>query len=321
MKKCVKISLIYIAILSVLLVGIAYIYRLPSFANFFNERFENTEFDTTKFLEDCYKKQCSQLEEEFKKQCDGMRLKCADQHLYDYQKCNQEVMTACNSNKLQTCLNTCKDLAEIEKRNQVAIQEQARKALPPSGKYLLEEEVDLSKGSRTLPSPEINRYVTPEYSVGFFIRVEKPSNNHRTLLHNTNRYYYRCPGIWIDSGNDLRILSIHSVSRSGSHLGYNRRLYTYSPVKAMMFGKRHHIGVTVSNNKMTLYIDGQKVDEITLQVGIMFVWPPFNTGSVFYLRHPFEGVTHNGYLKVSDVYWSQVALTHEQMAVLANKYT
>lgn len=303
--------------LVIIIIGFVNLYVTPSLLwkyqeeTFFEDVTDISNEAEEIFYRECYEKHCRPLEYEYGRQCEKLRLKCAEEHMFAFDKCKDDLLKYCNTSAVDNCSLTCKKEWEAEKAIRIA-RKNAMKAVAST--TLQKEEVDLSLGHRVIRQPSINMYSLPEYSLRFMINPEKPSTTWRTILFNTNANGNdRVPAIWLYPGTEPRL-----------HIRHSSRINQYgvpieSRVGDMKYNQWSHVILVVGDSRIKLYINGQLVNVQALSSGDTFTWGSVNQ-KLMYLRHPLSNEVHYGKTLVKEIDWYSKALTDEEvMQIFAEK--
>ena len=299
----------WIVIVSVILIfGFANLYfKDPLFLNesFAEDSSLNIDAIAEKrFVDGCYEDKCASLELEYKRQCEQIRLKCADQHMFDFQKCKDDVKNYCNSSDIENCSLTCQQLWETEKQNRIARRTLTRTV---TGTVLQREEVNLAiTPNKQITPPTINYYAGPEYTLEFSLYVEHASSTWRTILFFSGpESSYRVPAIWLHPGNVAKLHLRHSSQSFPLGVACN------TSDGDIRFNEWNHIVFIVSKTGMKVYVNGVASGHEQLRFGDVFVWGNL-VNRQFYLRHPLSSEVHYGATLIRQIVWYTKALSHEE---------
>lgn len=308
-----RLSWLWIGIV-IIIIGFVNIYFSSPFPQwlqqeaFVDDTLETGAEEEKAFYDQCYAQNCALIENEWRKQCELLRLKCAEEHMFSFEKCKDDMSKYCNTASIVNCTSTCKKLWEVERDSRVARRNLAKTY---TSTVLQKTERDLALGSVILSPPTVNYFAGPEYSIEFSINPENPSSTWRTILFFTTSAGDRTPAIWIHPGEDPKIHFRHATSASA--LG----AVIESKQGEVQFKRWTHILVTVSNAMMQLYVNGSLSN--TQKISGVFVWGNIHPRAL-YLRHPQSQEVHYGKLLMKDVEWYTKALTREEVAqVYASK--
>ena len=306
--KTIKRTNAFKVALFIVMIGCAYyLFRSPLLAQalegFYDQSQQSKGFgfeDERTFLNECFDQHCLQLETAYDLECKKMKLRCSEEHMYEFKECRDDFIKSCDTSPLQSCLKTCKDLWAVEKENRVALSKTPTKI----GIELQKEIFDVSIGSKTLPSPEINYFTSPVYTVSFFFFVANPSPSWRNMLYFTNPAYDRTPGIWVYPNEPLRIHFRHR-----SNVNWNSGLDT---TLSMNFREWYHYTMVVDRNSFATYINGIPHNKMTLPQSEILSWGSTPHQRTFYLRHPRFLETQRQQLLVKGLHWFNEPLTESE---------
>lgn len=290
----------------ILVIGFVNLYfKEPVFLNqeAFEENLDVGRAEEERFVKDCYEKHCAPLEIEYKRQCELIRLRCADNHMFDFEKCKDDINEMCNSSDIENCAQTCQTTWNTEKNARIARRQLTRTV---TGTVLQREEVNLAQvRNMQVTRPPINFYAGPEYAIEFMVNPQYPSSTWRTLIFFTSgNGDTRVPAIWLHpGGNKARLHIRHSTQNFPFGGGFNSG--------EIPFNAWSHILVVVSKTGARVYTNGELSGEERLRFGDMYVWGN-STNYQYYLRHPLSVEVHTGTTLIKHVVWYTKALSHEE---------
>lgn len=278
--------------------------------NFLENTTDVSPEEEARYYKNCYEQHCIPIENEYKRQCEKIRLKCAEQHLFNFEKCKEDVLNVCNTSDIDNCSLTCKNLWSVEKKNRLAQVALAKQLI---GTILQKDSVDLAiEKSKQVLAPPINFYAGPEYTLEFELNPENPSTSWRTILFFTSSNNMdRTPAVWLHPGT-TGMLHVRQSSQS-TPLG----IYVNSLQNAIQFNRWTHIVLVVSKTEMSLYINGILQAVQKLAFGDTFVWGK-PTDRYYYMRHPLSIEQHVGKTQIRNIQWFTRSLKEEEIQQLYN---
>jgi hypothetical protein len=295
-------------ILIVVIIGFVNLYyKTPFYQEYFEENLDVSKAEEDRFIKECYERQCAPLEIEYQRQCELIRLRCAESHMFDFQKCKDDIKSMCNSSDIENCASTCGTLWNVEKNARNARRQMVRTV---TGTILQRDEVNLAQVNAYQLSqrPPINFYAGPEYTIEFMINPRSASSTWRTVVFFTSgNGDVRIPAIWLHPGGNYPRLHIrHSTRNFPYGGGFN------TTENAMTYNEWSHIVVVISKTGGRVYVNGELSGEEQLRFGDIYVWGNA-TNYQYYLRHPLSVEVHSGPLLMKRITWYTKALSNEEV--------
>ena len=196
-------------------------------------------------------------------------------------------------------------------------------AIDNNGMYTIETgPVQISSSSGTAPPPAgVNfQAATVAYTVCFGVNIQSIASGWRNIFSLgdsliTSDAIDRTPSLQIVPNTSQ--LFFHHASSSMYSTGIN------SSANSLTLGSYSYVCVSVNNNTMQMYVNGNLDSSITLPNNDKFVW---NYKSEFDLskkmiRYNFQNLPANGTISLRDFVWFNTPLTSSQVATLTTSFT